>query len=153
MPFTQVVVNEDWVARAIMHIVEKEKYVVEGAGATAVACLLGGLLPNLKGKKWVYHDYHQQPAKVHSRTLLLRKETLVYNVTIGTAWYWIYFVFFIYSICYTESMHSLLGSCISFWDTAYDTYEVNKPSSAHGCWWHFILMFRQVCGLRIRFSL
>ncbi|CAB3245694.1 unnamed protein product [Arctia plantaginis] len=48
-----VVVNEDWVARTIMHIVEKEKYVVEGAGATSLASILAGLIPGLKGKKVV----------------------------------------------------------------------------------------------------
>ncbi|XP_063628042.1 L-threonine ammonia-lyase-like [Cydia splendana] len=46
-----VVVKEDWVARAIMHIVEEERYVVEGAGAVAVAAIMAGLFPNLKGKK------------------------------------------------------------------------------------------------------
>lgn len=46
-----MVVNEDWVARAVMHLVEDEKFVVEGSGATGVAALMAGLLPNLKGKK------------------------------------------------------------------------------------------------------
>ncbi|KAJ8723858.1 hypothetical protein PYW07_007838 [Mythimna separata] len=48
-----VVVREDWVARAIMHIVEEEKVVVEGAGAVGIAAILAGLFPNLKGKKVV----------------------------------------------------------------------------------------------------
>ncbi|CAB3245691.1 unnamed protein product [Arctia plantaginis] len=48
-----VVVNEDWVARAVMRLVEEEKFVVEGSGATGVAALIAGLLPNLKGKKVV----------------------------------------------------------------------------------------------------
>ncbi|XP_012544440.1 L-threonine ammonia-lyase [Bombyx mori] len=48
-----VVVKEDWVARAIMHIVEEERFVVEGAGAVAVAAIMAGLFPNLKGKKVV----------------------------------------------------------------------------------------------------
>ncbi|CAH2231688.1 jg2346 [Pararge aegeria aegeria] len=48
-----VVVKEDWVARAIMHLVENERYVVEGAAAVTVAALMAGLFPNLKGKKVV----------------------------------------------------------------------------------------------------
>ncbi|KAJ0173576.1 hypothetical protein K1T71_010725 [Dendrolimus kikuchii] len=48
-----IVVKEDWVARAIMHIVEQERFVVEGAGAVSVAALMAGLFPNLKGKKVV----------------------------------------------------------------------------------------------------
>ncbi|KAJ8714084.1 hypothetical protein PYW08_007704 [Mythimna loreyi] len=48
-----VVVPEDWVARAIMHIIEEEKFNVEGAGAVGMAALMCGLLPNLKGKKVV----------------------------------------------------------------------------------------------------
>lgn len=46
-------VKEDWVARAIMHIVEEEKLVVEGSGAVPIAAIMAGLLPNLKGKKCV----------------------------------------------------------------------------------------------------
>ncbi|XP_068618949.1 L-threonine ammonia-lyase-like [Battus philenor] len=46
-----VVVKEDWVARAVMHIVEEERFVVEGAGAVSVAAIMAGLFPNLKGKK------------------------------------------------------------------------------------------------------
>ncbi|KAL4717907.1 hypothetical protein ACJJTC_001325 [Scirpophaga incertulas] len=48
-----IVVKEDWVARAIMHLVEDEKYVVEGAGAVTFAAIMAGLFPNLKGKKVV----------------------------------------------------------------------------------------------------
>ncbi|XP_028176508.1 L-threonine ammonia-lyase-like [Ostrinia nubilalis] len=48
-----IVVKEDWVARAIMHLIEDERYVVEGAGAVPVAAIMAGLFPNLKGKKVV----------------------------------------------------------------------------------------------------
>ncbi|CAG4954089.1 unnamed protein product [Parnassius apollo] len=48
-----VVVKEDWVARAVMHIVEQERFVVEGSGAVSVAAVIAGLFPNLKGKKVV----------------------------------------------------------------------------------------------------
>ncbi|GBP85808.1 hypothetical protein EVAR_65872_1 [Eumeta japonica] len=48
-----VQVKEEWVARAIMHIVESERIVVEGSAAVGVAAIMAGLLPNLKGKKVV----------------------------------------------------------------------------------------------------
>ncbi|CAH1637804.1 unnamed protein product [Spodoptera littoralis] len=48
-----VVVREDWVARAIMTIIEEEKVVAEGAGAVGVASIMAGLFPNLKGKRVV----------------------------------------------------------------------------------------------------
>ncbi|KAL0869050.1 hypothetical protein ABMA27_007367 [Loxostege sticticalis] len=48
-----IVVKEDWVARAIMHIAEDERCVVEGAGAVSIAAIMAGLFPNLKGKKVV----------------------------------------------------------------------------------------------------
>jgi len=48
-----VAVSEAWIAVAILRLVELEKAVVEGAGATGLAALLAGLLPELKGKKVV----------------------------------------------------------------------------------------------------
>ncbi|XP_028176507.1 uncharacterized protein LOC114364520 isoform X2 [Ostrinia furnacalis] len=48
-----IVVKEDWVARAILHLIEDERYLVEGAGAVPVAAIMAGLFPNLKGKKVV----------------------------------------------------------------------------------------------------
>ncbi|XP_032521299.1 L-threonine ammonia-lyase-like [Danaus plexippus] len=48
-----VIVKEDWVARAIMHVVEEERYVIEGAAAVTIAAVMAGLFPNLKGKKVV----------------------------------------------------------------------------------------------------
>lgn len=47
----KVIVKEDWVARAVMHLVENERYVVEGAAAVTIAAIMAGLFPNLKGKK------------------------------------------------------------------------------------------------------
>lgn len=32
---------------------EQERFVCEGAGCTAMAGIMAGLFPNLKGKKWV----------------------------------------------------------------------------------------------------
>ena len=46
-----VVVKEKDVALAVLRLIEVEKAVVEGAGASGLAAILAGLLPELKGKK------------------------------------------------------------------------------------------------------
>ena len=43
--------REEYIAIAILRLLELEKAVVEGAGATAFAAVLQGLLPELKGKR------------------------------------------------------------------------------------------------------
>ena len=43
--------SEEFIALAILRLVETEKSVVEGAGATGLAAILAGLLPELKNKK------------------------------------------------------------------------------------------------------
>lgn len=43
--------SEDFIALAILRLLEEEKAVVEGAGVTAFAALVAGLLPGLEGKK------------------------------------------------------------------------------------------------------
>nr|XP_014095098.1 L-threonine ammonia-lyase [Bactrocera oleae] len=48
-----VVVKEEWIALAILRLVEEEKCVVEGAGASGLAAILAGQLNELKGKKVV----------------------------------------------------------------------------------------------------
>merc|ERR1719384_1759653 len=48
-----VTVSEEWVAIAILRCIEMEKAVVEGGGASGVAAVLAGLLPELEGKKVV----------------------------------------------------------------------------------------------------
>lgn len=48
-----VTVSEHAIALAILRLVELEKTVVEGAGATPLAALLSGQLPELKGKRVV----------------------------------------------------------------------------------------------------
>ncbi|XP_063831104.1 L-threonine ammonia-lyase-like [Ostrinia nubilalis] len=50
-----VLVDDDWIARAILHLVENEKMVAEGAGATSLSALLAvpDVLPELKGKSIV----------------------------------------------------------------------------------------------------
>ena len=46
-------VSENWIALAILRMVELEKSVVEGAAAAPLAALMAGLLPELRGKKVV----------------------------------------------------------------------------------------------------
>lgn len=48
-----IVVKEEWIALAILRLVELEKCVVEGAGAAGLAAILAGHLPEFKGKKVV----------------------------------------------------------------------------------------------------
>ncbi|XP_045453269.1 L-threonine ammonia-lyase-like [Melitaea cinxia] len=48
-----LLVKEDWVARAILHLVENERFVVEGAGACPLAAIIGNLVPELKTKNVV----------------------------------------------------------------------------------------------------
>jgi len=45
-----VKVSEDWIALAILRLVELEKTVVEGAAAVPLAAMMAGLLPKLRGK-------------------------------------------------------------------------------------------------------
>ncbi len=44
-------INESFVFRAILKILETEKCVVEGAGAIAYGAILAGCFPELEGKK------------------------------------------------------------------------------------------------------
>ena len=48
-----VLVGEHDIARAVLRLMELEKAVVEGAGATPLAACLGGRVPELKGKRVV----------------------------------------------------------------------------------------------------
>lgn len=48
-----VCVKERFIALAMLRLIEMEKCVVEGGGATGLAAMLQGLLPELKGKKVV----------------------------------------------------------------------------------------------------
>lgn len=47
-----VVVKEEWIAIAILRLVENEKCIVEGAGATGLAAILSGQLDELRGKRF-----------------------------------------------------------------------------------------------------
>jgi threonine dehydratase len=53
----QVMVKEEWIAIAILRLVELEKCVVEGAGAAGLAAILAGHLNELKGKRLVTVNY------------------------------------------------------------------------------------------------
>ena len=44
-------ITEDWIAIAILRLLEKEKAVTEGGGAAGVAAIIANALPELKGKK------------------------------------------------------------------------------------------------------
>ncbi len=46
-----VTVSDEEIARAVLALLEQEKMVAEGAGATALAAVLAGKFPELKGKK------------------------------------------------------------------------------------------------------
>eukprot|EP01137_Pigoraptor_chileana_P027928 Opistho-2@11202 len=46
-----VTVSEKYIALAVLHLVELEKAVVEGGGATGLAACIAGLLPELRGKR------------------------------------------------------------------------------------------------------
>lgn len=46
-------IHEEHIALAILRLVEIEKAVVEGAGATGLAAIIAEQLPELRGKKWV----------------------------------------------------------------------------------------------------
>ncbi|OAD56869.1 L-threonine dehydratase catabolic TdcB [Eufriesea mexicana] len=48
-----IVVKEEWIAIAILKLVENEKCIVEGAGATGLAAILAGQLEELRGKRVV----------------------------------------------------------------------------------------------------
>lgn len=47
-----IVVKEEWIALAILRLVELEKCVVEGAGAAGLAAILSGHLDEYKNKKF-----------------------------------------------------------------------------------------------------
>ncbi|KAJ8723862.1 hypothetical protein PYW07_007842 [Mythimna separata] len=48
-----LLVKEDWVTRAMLHLSEREKFIVEGAGACSLAAIIGNLVPELKSKNVV----------------------------------------------------------------------------------------------------
>ncbi|XP_028405288.1 uncharacterized protein LOC114527795 [Dendronephthya gigantea] len=48
-----VIVSEDYIGIAVLRLMEYERAIVEGAGASGLAALLAGLLPELRGKRVV----------------------------------------------------------------------------------------------------
>ena len=72
------IVSEDDIALAILRLIEIEKSVVEGAGATGLAaCLSGQLDSKLTGKKWVFAILSSDPLMLYKcdATLLSDKVT------------------------------------------------------------------------------
>lgn len=51
MGFVCFFFSEDFIALAILRLIEEEKAVVEGAGVTAFAAVLTGMLPELQDRK------------------------------------------------------------------------------------------------------
>jgi len=51
--------SEEFIALAILRLVEMEKAVVEGAGAIGLAAVLGNYVPELTGKKCSIRAYYQ----------------------------------------------------------------------------------------------
>ncbi|KAM3960463.1 L-threonine ammonia-lyase-like [Aphomia sociella] len=48
-----LLVNEEWIARAMLHLIEKERFVIEAAGSCPLAAIIGNLVPELKLKNVV----------------------------------------------------------------------------------------------------
>lgn len=48
-----VKISEKYIAIAMLKLLENEKSVVEGGGASSVAAILSGSLPELAGKKYM----------------------------------------------------------------------------------------------------
>ncbi|CAB3999952.1 L-threonine dehydratase catabolic [Paramuricea clavata] len=48
-----ITVSEEYIALAVLRLVEEEKATIEGAGSTGLAACLAGLVPELKGKRVV----------------------------------------------------------------------------------------------------
>lgn len=49
--YSKLLVKESWIGQAMMHMMEYERYVVEGAAACPLAAIIGQLVPELKNKK------------------------------------------------------------------------------------------------------
>lgn len=62
-----VVVKEEWIAIAILKLIESEKCVVEGAGATGLAAILAGQLDELKGKRLVEWEVEELLVRIAIR--------------------------------------------------------------------------------------
>jgi len=52
------VFSEEFIALAILRLVEMEKAIVEGAGAIGLAAVLGDYVPELKGKRYTGLGLH-----------------------------------------------------------------------------------------------
>ena len=83
------VVSEDFIALAILRLVEIEKSVIEGAGASGLAaCLSGKLSPLLSGKKlvcvvWQWYCVHM----LCSVAVVLCGSGIVFTCCVVWQWY------------------------------------------------------------------
>lgn len=50
--YFQLVVDEAFIARALISLLERERLVADGAGVCAVAAVMQGLVPELRGKRY-----------------------------------------------------------------------------------------------------
>lgn len=78
-----IVVKEEWIALAILRLVELEKCVVEGAGATGLAAILAGQLNEFKGKKFVSKIFLNPLSTdfyIQGRSLTLRWQHRHYHI-------------------------------------------------------------------------
>lgn len=50
----KLVVDETYIARAIISVLERERLVADGAGVCALAAVMQGLVPELRGKRYTY---------------------------------------------------------------------------------------------------
>lgn len=51
--FSKLLVKESWIGEAMLHMMEHERYVVEGAAACPLAAIMGKLVPELKKKRYL----------------------------------------------------------------------------------------------------
>ena len=49
--YSFIFLSEEYIALAVLRLVEEEKATIEGAGSTGLAACLAGLVPELKGKR------------------------------------------------------------------------------------------------------
>ena len=68
--------SEAYIGLAVLRLVEEEKCVVEGAGATGLAAALAGKLSHLKGKRLVKNTFVLLYTR--EKLSLKKKECLIY---------------------------------------------------------------------------
>ena len=81
----KVVVKEEWIAIAILRLVELEKCVVEGAGAAGLAAILAGHVDELKGKRFVfiylYFHFHEENKEFCIQSFLIMHRSSYWSLS------------------------------------------------------------------------